>query len=414
MNIKISDIIEAKKRLSEVVKTTPLEYSKRLSDKFWAEIYLKREDLQVVRSYKIRWALNFLKSLTSEEIEIWVVAASAGNHSQGVALACSELNVPWVIFMPITTSEQKVYKTKKFGWDNVEIKLVWDTYDDAKNAAKNFCKKSKKLFVDPFDDERVIAGQATVTYEILTQMDENPDFIISPIWWWGLISWVIIVTEQKSPKTKVLGAVAEHADAMKKSLEVWENIELSEVDTFSDWSAMKKVGQSTFEICKEYGLEVLSVPEWQLAVELLDFLREEGMVVEPSWALSVWALSYMRKEELSGKKIVCIISGGNFDFERLPEVKERSLKFRWLKKYIIVRFPQRPGALKEFLNFLWEYDDITRFEYLKKTNKEKAPALIWIQTNDSENFIQFFNNLEKNWIKYEDITNNDLYFDLLI
>jgi len=417
--IKINDIKKAKANFWKIVKETPLQYSERLSKEYWANIYLKREDLQIVRSYKIRWAYNLINSLSDKEKANWVVCASAGNHAQWVAITCSHLKVKWTIYMPVTTPEQKVYKTKKFGWKYVDVVLIWDTFDEALAWAKHFEKENNASFVHPFDDDRIITGQATIWLEVFSQIwtrnEDKIDYIICPIWWGWLISWIINLKNEVSIKTKIIWVEPEWAPAMKHSLEVWENRSLHKIDTFVDWAAVKKVWDNTFNYVQNEKIEVYTCHENSICSTIQEYLREDWIVVEPAWALSTDVLKNKEvQEQIKWKTVVLIVSWSNFDFERLPEVKERALKYEWLKRYILVSFPQRPWALKEFLNFFSDNDDITRFEYLKKSNKDKAPALVWIQSNDSKNFDILFEKIKKAWIHFEDITNNDMYFDLLI
>ena len=409
--INLQEIKKSKKSFWDFIKTTPLEYSKRLSGKYGAEIYLKREDKNSVRSYKIRWAFNLINSLSKKEKSKWVVCASAWNHAQWFAITCNKLKIKWTVFMPITTPKQKVYKTQQFWWDFIEIILVWDTFDEAFKKAKQFEKKTKAIFVHPFDDERIICWQATVWLEIFEKI--KPDYIICPIWWWWIISWIISVAKYLSPKTKVLWVEPAWAPSMKESLKKWKNINLNEINIFIDWAAVKKVWEKTFKICKDYKLEVLTSPEDRVCSTILEYLKEDWMVIEPAWALATDALKDL-KNVIKWKKIVLIISWSNFDFERLPEVKERSMKFEWLKRYFLVSFPQRPWALKKFLNCLWPEDDIARFEYMKKSNKDIAPVLLWIETKERNNFEKIVKSMKKMWFSYEDITDNELYFNFLV
>jgi threonine dehydratase len=414
--ISKESIHEAKKRLSSFLKPTPLIYSERLSKKYNADIWLKREDLTPVRSYKIRGAYNLMSSLTESEKEKWVVCASAGNHAQWVALSCKELKVKGTIFMPRTTPEQKVYKTTQFWGEYVNIILVGDTFDEAYAASKKYQEEHGSIFVHPFDDERIIAGQATVSLEILDSFREkniSPDYIICPIGGGWVISWAISTIKEFSPNTRIIWVEPAWAPSMKESLKQDKNIALEKVDIFVDGASVKRVGDKTFEICKNYNLEIITCPENRICSTILEFLKEDGIVVEPAGALACDALKDIQKT-IEWKRVVLLISGWNFDFERLPEVKERSMKYEWLKRYFVVSFPQRPGALKDFLNCLWSEDDIARFEYLKKSNKDKAPVLIGIETKNKENFTPLTTKMEELGFKYQDITDNELYFDLLI
>lgn len=413
MKIKLKNILKAKHDFWHFINTTPLIYSERLSKKYSANIYLKREDLQPVRSYKIRWAYNLISSLSKKEKDAWVVCASAWNHAQWVAITCNHLKIKGTIFMPITTPEQKVYKTKQFGWKYIDVVLVWDTFDEAFKASKVFEKKNTSTFVHPFDDERIIIWQATIWLEIYDELEKDPDFIICPIWWWWLVSWMICVTRDLDKKTKIIWVEPAWAQSMKNSLENWINTTLEKIDIFVDGASVSRVWDKTFEIAQDYKLEIISCPENRICSTILEYLKEDWIVIEPAWALSTDALKDL-KDEIKWKDVVLIISWGNFDFERLQEVKERSMRYEWLKRYFIVSFPQRPWALKDFLWCLWENDDIARFEYLKKSNKNRAPVFIWIETNDKKNWDKIIEKMEKLWFKYHDVTNDELYFDLLV
>lgn len=419
MKISLEKILKAKESFWDFIKTTPLEYSKRLSKKYKANIYLKREDLQPVRSYKIRWAFNLINSLSQKEKDAWVVCASAWNHAQWVAITCQHLKIHWAIFMPVTTPEQKIYKTKQFWWKYVEIFLIWDTFDEAFEASKKYEKEKKATFVHPFDDERIIEWQATIWLEIVHQLKEikreevNADYIVCPIWWWWVVSWLISATRELSPKTKVIWAEPAWAAAMKLSLEKWKNTPLEKLNIFVDGAAVKREWDKTFKIAHDYSLKIVACPEDRICSTILEYLKEDWIVVEPAWALATDALKDLW-EKIEWKTVVVIISWSNFDFERLPEVKERSMKFEWLKRYFIISFPQRPGALKDFLGCLGSWDDIERFEYLKKSAKNTAPVFIWIKTDKNKNWKKIKENMEKLWFKYKDITQDDFYFDLLI
>ncbi len=414
--ITLEKILKAKHDFWDFVKETPLEYCPRLSKLYNADIYLKREDLQPVRSYKIRWAFNVINSLSEKERKAWVVCASAGNHAQGVAITCNKLKIKWVVFMPVTTPSQKVYKTKQFWGNFIEIKLVWDSFDEALKASKDYEKEHGATFVHPFDDERIMEWQATIWLEIHTELEKNwkeADIIVCPIWWGWVISGLISVTKELGKKTKIIWAESTWAASMKTSLEKWKNTTLDTVETFVDGTAVKRVGEIGFKIAKDYALEVISCPENRVCSTILDYLKEEWIVVEPAWALSTDALKDL-KDVVKWKTVVLIISGWNFDFERLPETKERSMKYEGLKRYFLISFPQRPWALKDFLQCLWDKDDIERFEYLKKSAKDTAPVFIGIKTDDKNNFKMIEEKMNNLGFKYRDITDDDLYFELLI
>ena len=410
--ITLENILAAKYRFWEVVKQTPLEYSERLSKKYGAEIYLKREDLQKVRSYKIRGAYNLISSLSEVEKQKWVVCASAWNHAQGFALSCSELKIHWVVYMPVTTPEQKVYKTKQFWGKYIRVELIWDTFDHALKAAREYEEKNWATFVHPFDDERTILGQATLGLEIFEEIPDA-DMIIAPIWGGGVISWVITARNILGKQTEIIGVEPEWAASMKASLERWENTSLEKIETFVDGAAVARVGEIPFQLCRENNIEVITAPENRICSTILEFLREDGIVLEPAWAIESDALKTLWGR-LKWKKVVVIVSGGNLDFERLPEIKERSLRYEGKKRYYLVKFPQRPWALKSFLEFLGPDDDIARFEYMKKSNRNTAPVLIGIEALGQDNFSNIEKNMQDNWFAFENITNNDMYFNLLV
>lgn len=412
MNITLENITAAKYRFGKVVKNTPLIYSERLSKKYKADIYLKREDLQKVRSYKIRWAYNLISSLSEEEKSKWVVCASAGNHAQGFALSCSELKIQWIVYMPITTPEQKVYKTRQFGWEYIEVKLIGDTFDAALEEARKYEEKTGATFVHPFDDERIITWQATIGLEIYEEL-EDIDMIVAPIGWGGVISGLISARNVLEKTTEIIGVEPEWAPSMKTSLKNKENTSLESIDTFVDGAAVARVWEHNFDICKENNIEVISCPENRICSTILEFLREDGIVLEPAWAIESDALKSLAPR-IKWKTVVIIVSGWNLDFERLPEIKERSLRYEWKKRYYLVKFPQRPWALKDFLEFLWPDDDIARFEYMKKSNRNTAPVLIWIEALWTDNFGQLEKNMNSWGFTFENITDNDMYFNLLV
>jgi threonine dehydratase len=410
--IPLTEIQSAQNRIRELFSATPLEYNKRLSDHYKAEIYLKREDLTPVRSYKIRGAYNCMSQLTSTEKSHGIVAASAGNHAQWVAYSAAKLQIHGKIFMPRLTPEQKVYKTKQFWGEFIEVILIGDTFDDAFREAKKYEQSSGAVFIHPFDDDRIIAGQGTVGLEIRDVFwDTQPDIILCPVGGGGLISGMISVFS--SGNSRIFGIEPTGAPSMIRSLEAKENITLDTIETFVDGASVKRVGDRAFRIASDYDLDMISVHENAVCTTMLEYLREEWIVTEPAGALATAALQKIR-HDIVGKRVVVILSGSNFDFERINEVKERSLKHEGKKRYLLIKFPQRPGALKEFIWLLWPDDDIVRFEYLKKSNKERAPALIGIETNDPSNFTHLFAQMETLGISFQDITNNPIFYDLLV
>lgn len=407
---EIKDIELAHKRLKNVVIQTPLTKSVNLSNDFNANIYFKREDLQTVRSFKIRGAYNKLSTLSKEESEKGIVCASAGNHAQGVALSCNLLNIKGKIYMPATTTTQKVNSVQRFGKDNVEIVLIGDTFDDSFAEAIKDSTKNQKTFIHPFDDEKVIEGQATVGLEVFKEIDEKIDYIFLPIGGGGLAAGVSSYFKQISPETKIIGVEPKGASSMIEAIKQGEPVTLDEIDKFVDGAAVKRVGKINFEICQKTLDDIISIPEGEICTNLLKLYNEEGIIVEPTGALAVSALNYYR-DKIKNKNIVCIISGGNNDIARMAEINERAILYNKLKHYFIVQFPQRSGALKEFLNnVLGEDDDICLFEYTKKTNRENGPALIGIELKRKEDFEPLINRMKENKINYRLVNDNlDLY-----
>lgn len=380
--LSLEKIYSAQTRLSGMVEPSPLQKNEFLSERYQANIFLKREDLQVIRSFKIRGAYNKISSLGKNAGS--VVCASAGNHAQGVALSCALLGIKGTIFMPLPTPHQKVQQVQWFGKDLVEVRLVKDTFDDCCECAKAFAAETGGVFIHPFDDEEVIAGQGTVGLEMLKQAGSVIDFLFIPIGGGGLAAGVSAVFKTLSPSTRLIGVEPEGAASMQQSLRAGRLVALEEIDRFADGAAVKQAGALTFEICKDLLEDVLSVPEGKICSAILELYNRNAIIAEPAGALSVAALDYYRKE-IRGKNVVCIVSGGNNDIGRMEEIKERSLVHEGIKHHFLISFPQRAGALKEFVNsVLGEGDDITRFEFLKKNNREKGPVLIGIELQHKE------------------------------
>lgn len=375
----IKNIKAAADTIKNVSAVTPLSPNVRYSNTYQANVLFKREDLQQVRSYKIRGAYNKISSLTKEEAENGVVCASAGNHAQGVALSCKLLEIKGTIFMPAPTPNQKVEQVKMFGGDYVTIVLEGDTFDDAYHLAIADCKKLSKTFIHPFDDEKVIEGQATVGLEIIAQSKAPIDYIFIPVGGGGLAAGLSTVFKQLSPKTKIIGVEPEGAPSMTVSIQKNKNIELEHIEKFIDGAAVKRVGDITFPICKENLDDTIIVPEGKVCETILELYNKDAIVVEPAGALSISALDFYA-DAIKGKHVVCVVSGSNNDITRTSEIKERALLYANLKHYFIVKFPQRAGALKEFVvDILGENDDITYFQYAKKTNRENGSAVVGVQ-----------------------------------
>lgn len=408
------DINKAKVNIGNIIAPTPLLKSITLSQMYEADIYLKREDLQQVRSYKIRGAYHKISSLSREALNRGIVCASAGNHAQGVAFSAMHLKTKAKIFMPETTPKQKVRQVSMFGKDAVEIVLTGDSYDQAYEAAKATAEKERMEFIHPFDDKKIIEGQATVASEILQQADCQFDYLFMPIGGGGLAAGVSSYFKTLSPNTRLIGLEPEGAAAMKASIAQKKLVKIENIETFVDGAAVQQVGSLTYPICEKLLDDLKLVPEGLICTTILRRYNEDAMVVEPAGAMSIAALE-LYKDEIKGKNICCIVSGSNNDITRTEEIKERSLIYEGLKHYFIVRFPQRSGALKEFVNdILGPGDDITLFEYSKKHNREKGPALIGIEMSKKENFKQLLANFEAKGFGYEYINDKPNLFQYLV
>lgn len=414
MIIKKEKIEEAAKNLEGVATRTPLQFNKLLSETFGCNVYLKREDLQVVRSYKLRGAYNKMCSLGSQERKKGVVCASAGNHAQGLAYACNLLDIVGTIFMPTTTPAQKINQVKFFGKEKVNIVLVGDTFDDANTAALNYCKEHGSSFVHPFDDEKVIEGQGTVAKEIAEDADFKIDYVLVPIGGGGLAAGVLSYFKQVDENTQVIGVEPEGAASMFTSLKNGCNTTLDYIDKFVDGAAVKRVGDKTFEICKETLEHVVLIPEGKVCSTILELYNQQAIVVEPAGALTVAALSNL-KNTLKGKNVVCVVSGSNNDIMRMEEIRERSLLYEGLKHYFVIRFPQRAGALKAFVGeVLGPEDDIVHFEYMKKNNRENGPALVGLEIKNAEDLVSLKNKLSELGFQYEYLNKNDNLLQFLM
>lgn len=399
--------------LKKVVSKTPLQLNHNLSKKYQCNVYLKREDLQVVRSYKLRGAYNLMSSLAPEQLQKGVVCASAGNHAQGFAYSCKKLGVKGVVFMPVITPNQKINQTKMFGEDYIEVRLIGDTFDDCAIAAKEYTEKNGMTFIPPFDDYKIIEGQGTVGLEILEEQSDV-DYLFIPVGGGGLSAGVGSYFKTYSPKTKIIGLEPEGAPAMFESLKAGKPITLENIDRFVDGAAVKRVGDKTFAICKEVLDDVHLVAEGKICTTILKLYNEDAIVVEPAGAMSIAVLDDYA-DEIKGKNVVCIVSGSNNDIDRMQEIKERSLQYEGLKHYFLVRFAQRPGALKEFVNHvLGEHDDITRFEYMQKHNKETGPALVGVELRNKEDYERLLSNMKKYQINYTELNKDDTLFSYLV
>jgi len=413
-SVKLEDIIVASHVLKDVVHHTPLQKNFILSEKYNCNVFLKREDLQVVRSFKIRGAYNLMRSLPEERLHKGVVCASAGNHAQGMAYSCKALGVPGKIFMPTTTPRQKISQVKLFGGTFVEVILVGDTFDDSLNEALRYSEREGLQFIHPFDHLKVIAGQGTVGLELMNDMRDPVDFVFAGIGGGGLAAGVGTYIKSISPATRFIGVESTGAPSMRQAIDQGEIVTLTEIDKFVDGTAVKRVGELTYEICRSVVDDIVVVPEGKVCTTILELYNENAIVAEPAGALTITALDFYR-EQIAGKNVVCVISGGNNDIDRMQEIKERSLIYEGLKHYFTVEFPQRAGALREFLDeVLGPNDDIVRFEYTKKTSKENGPALVGIELKNKEDYGPLIERMTAKGIKYVEINKNPHLFNLLI
>lgn len=402
----------AEQAMRALFTPTPLQKNIYLSERYGADIWLKREDLSPVRSYKIRGAFNAMrKALAVDATRRQFVCASAGNHAQGVAYVCQHFGVEGVIFMPVTTPQQKIAKTRAFGGGNVRIELVGDYFDETLAAAQGFCAREGAHFLSPFDDEDVIEGQASVAVEMVEQLGHAPDCLVLPVGGGGLSAGMLSYLGRDQAVTLVepVGGpslTAALAEGAPKTVKI--------EDTFVDGAAVARIGEKTFARLNHVEPECVHLaPENRICVTIQEMLNIEGIVLEPAGALSIDVLPEIA-DEIAGKSVVCVTSGGNFDFERLPEVKERAMRFLGVKKYFILRMPQRPGALREFLNLLGPDDDIARFEYLKKSARNFGSVLIGIETKDAAHFPDLMARIEARGFACRDITNDEVLAEFLI
>ncbi|NGX83993.1 threonine ammonia-lyase IlvA [Aequorivita sp. KMM 9714] len=411
----LEKIYEARERIKNVAVHTPLMKNENLSEEFSAQVFLKREDLQPVRSYKLRGAYNKIVSLAENEKSKGVVCASAGNHAQGVAYACNKLNISATIFMPVTTPLQKTKQVKLFGKDKVTIVLKGDTFDESFEEASRFCDKNGAIFIHPFDDEKVMAGQGTIGLELLDDSENAIDYLFLPIGGGGLAAGVSTVFKKLSPQTKIIGVEPAGAPSMKNSIEKNTNTTLEEIDKFVDGASVKRVGDKTFEICKDTLNDIILVPEGKICTTILRLYNEEAIIVEPAGALTISALDFY-KDKIKGKNVVCVISGSNNDITRTEEIKERSLLYEGLKHYFLLQFPQRPGALREFMNhILGPNDDIAYFQYSKKNNKETGPVVVGIELQNKKDLLRIEEKLNSKKYTYQYLNGNkDLFTHLII
>ncbi|MFL2598374.1 MAG: threonine dehydratase [Flavobacteriaceae bacterium TMED208] len=404
----------AAKKLKGLTRITPLEFNKRLSKNVNASVFLKREDLQQVRSFKIRGAYNKISSLKKEEIKKGIICASAGNHAQGFAFSCQKLEIKGEVYMPATTPDQKVSQVRMFGGEFVDIILVGDSYDACQKVALDAAKDANKTFIHPFDDPEVIEGQGTIALEMLDQYSKGFDYVLVPLGGGGLISGMLTVFKKKSPNTKVIGIEPDGAASMKLALEKGKRISLESMDYFVDGAAVRQVGRLPFKICKEHLDQILVIPEGKICQTILEVYNKDGIVAEPAGALAIAALNSM-SDKIKNKSIGVLVCGGNNDIFRMPEIKERALLYAELKHYFLVDFPQRSGALKQFVTeILGPNDDITHFEFSKKHFRNSATAVVGIELKEASDLTILVERMKKYNFKFDYINDKKNLFQVLI
>jgi len=410
----VEAIDKASQVLDEILEPTPFQRNANLSDIYDAEVYLKREDLQMVRSYKIRGAYNKIRTIDPELMKNGIVCASAGNHAQGVAFSCSKLKIMGSIFMPVTTPRQKIEQVRMFGKEFIEIILTGDTFDAANSAAIKYAQDNNKTFIPPFDDPKVMEGQGTIGREIFNQSKEPLDYIFVPIGGGGLASGLGAYISRMSPSTKIIGVEPGGAPCMKAAIENGGPIKLEHIDKFVAGAAVQLAGTHTYEVCRQVLDDIVVVPEGAVCTTIIHMYNKSAIVVEPAGALAVAALKFY-KDKIKGKRVACVVSGSNNDITRMEEIREKSLLYEGLKHYFIVNFPQKSGAILSFIrDVIGPTDDLVHIQYIRKTNKNFGPALIGIELAAKEDFGPFMQRLKAHGISYEYINENNQLFEILI
>ncbi len=400
--------------LEEILEPTPFQKNQNLSDIYQANVFLKREDLQIVRSYKIRGAFNKIRTIEPELLKNGIVCASAGNHAQGVAFSCNKLKIMGSIFMPTTTPKQKIEQVRMFGREFIEIVITGDTFDAANSAAIEYAEQNQKTFIPPYNDPKVMEGQGTIGLEILNQTPAKLDYIFVPIGGGGLASGLGSYIKQMSPETKVIGVEPAGAPCMKEAIKNGGPVKLEKIDTFVDGAAVQMAGSMTYEVCKEVLDDIVVIPEGAICSTIIQMYNKSAIVVEPAGALAATALRFYA-DEIKGKNVACIVSGSNNDITRMEEIREKSLLYEGLKHYFIVNFPQKSGAVLSFIqDVIGPKDDLVYIQYIKKTNKESGPALIGIEVSEKDGLKDLIKRMEDKKIKFEYINENNHLFEILI
>ncbi|CAD8177297.1 unnamed protein product [Paramecium pentaurelia] len=413
--IPVSQIYGAYKRLMKVVTRTPTQKSIKLSEYFGANVYIKREDLQIVRSYKLRGAYNKIISIPENERHRTVFCASAGNHAQGVAYVCNLMKINCIIYMPTNTPSIKFNAVKSWGKQYAQIELVGDTFDESFRASRDKCSAENGIYVHAFDDEKIIEGQGTIAVEILEDINEDQvDFMFFPVGGGGCGAGISSYFKQVSPQTILIGVEPEGSPSMYEAIKQQQVVELESINTFVDGAAIKKSGAKPFEILNSVLKEVVLIPEGHVCTTMMKLFNEEGILVEPAGALAISALDKF-KEQIKGKTVVCLISGSNNDLGRMTDIRMLSEIHQGLQYYMFVNFFQKPGALKQFLiQCLGPTDEITNLEYTRKNNREKGPALVGVKVRKPQDFEAMKNKMEELKITHRILQPNQEIFKMLL
>lgn len=411
--LSLEKIQDAVNTLEGIVEKTPIQRSIRLSEKHNCNIYFKREDIQKCRSFKVRGAYNSVSKLDDEQKELGVVCASAGNHAQGIAYACSKLGIKGTIFLPGNTPKQKRRRISAIGGQWAEQIVVEGNFDLANKKAFEKAENEKMVYVHPYDNENTIAGQATIGYEIDKTFPEDIEVILIPAGGGGLLAGVAYWIKHHRPNTRVVAVEPSGAACVKKAMQEGKPVQLDKVDTFVDGTAVGKMGEIPFEIIKEYVDEFVTVPEGAVCAEMLEMYQTDGIIAEPAGALASAAIPFLSKKPTGN--VVCIVSGGNNDLSRYAEIMERAAVYEGYRRYFLVSFPQQPGALRVFLeDVLQAGEDIVYFQYIKKNNRESGPALVGLDLQDPEDIVSLRERMENCILHIEELSQDSEILRMLI
>lgn len=412
--VSAKDIEVAAGVLAKVASKTPLQKSERLSSEVGRPVYLKREDLQICRSFKVRGAYVRMAAMDEDERKAGVVCASAGNHAQGVAYACSKLGIKGTIFLPASTPRQKRKRIATIGGKWVEPVIVAGDFDEANRVAAAAAKEGGKVYVHPYDDPYTIAGQGSIAVDLDSQLPADTDMVLIPVGGGGLIAGMATWLKAHRPGIRIVGVESAGAASMKAALQAGNPVSLERVDSFVDGTAVGRAGDLTYQIVRELVDDIVVVPEGAVCTEMLDLYHYEGVIAEPAGALASAAARNFLPQIPNGS-VVCLVSGGNNDLSRYAEVTERSGRYEGLRHYFLVTFNQEPGALRSFLNdVLSDGEDIIYFQYTKKNNRDTGPALVGIELPDSTDIKGLRRRMAASPLQVQEIDPSSQIFKILV